>query len=175
MTWSFTFLAKQQSVTFRFRNFSVSKLFQFFWWYWYRFRKFLVSKKVLVSVPKKFGIKKSIGIGFEIFWYRKSISIGFEIFWQWKVFSGYKLVLLNILFQVLSNPLRLLHTDSFPWTSLSSVLINKDSWRWVGYILVVMMMMEFFVGGLFLSILDPKCRTWLESYESRHYNNDNIQ
>ena len=57
-----------------------------------------------------------------------------------------------------------------PLNPLSSVLINKDSWRWVAYILVVMMMMmEFFVCGLFLSILDPKCWTWLESYESWHY------
>ena len=29
--------------------------------------------------------------------------------------------------------------------------------------------------GLFLSILDPKCWTWLESYGSRHFNNDIIQ
>ena len=29
---------------------SVSKLFQFCWWYRYRFRKFLVAKKVLLSV-----------------------------------------------------------------------------------------------------------------------------
>ena len=58
-----------QSVTFRFRNFSVSKLFHFFWWY--RFRKIVVSKKVSVFVSKNFGIEKSIGIGFEIFWYRK--------------------------------------------------------------------------------------------------------
>ena len=56
-----------------------------------------------------------------------------------------------------------------PLNPLSSVLINKDSWRWVAYILVVMKMMEFFVCGLFLSILDPKCWTWLESYESWHY------
>ena len=75
-----------QSVTFWFRIFSI------FLWYRYRFRKFLVSKKVSVSVSKKnwyqkkyryrfrfflvsekvsvsvskfFGIEKSIGIGFE--------------------------------------------------------------------------------------------------------------
>ena len=70
-------MASNQSVTFRFRNFSVSKLFHFFWWYRYRFRKFLVSKKVSVSVSKKFGIGKSIGIGFEKFWYRKSLGFGF--------------------------------------------------------------------------------------------------
>jgi len=69
-----------QSVTFRFRNFSVSKLFHFFYgigigfgnfWYRkkyrYRFRKNLVSEKVSVSVSKIFGIEKSIGIGFEFF------------------------------------------------------------------------------------------------------------
>ena len=62
-----------QSLTFRFRNFSVSKLFDFFngigigfgkfWYrkkYRYRFRKNLVSKKVSVSVSKNFGIEKSI-------------------------------------------------------------------------------------------------------------------
>jgi len=83
-----------QSVTFRFRNFSVSKLFHFFWWYRYRFRKILVSKKVSVLVSKKFGIEKSIGIGFEKklvskkvsvsvsknFGIEKSIGIGFEKF-----------------------------------------------------------------------------------------------
>ena len=54
--------AAQQSVTFRFQNFSVSKLFHLFFYgigfekfwfrkkYRYRFRKFLVSDKVLVSV-----------------------------------------------------------------------------------------------------------------------------
>ena len=67
-----------QSVTFRFRNFSVSKLFHFFWWYRYRFRKILVSKKVSVSVSKNFGIKKSIGIGFEKNWYRKKYRYRFR-------------------------------------------------------------------------------------------------
>ena len=37
--------------------------------YRYRFRKKLVSQKVSVSVSKKFGIEKSIGIGFVKFWY----------------------------------------------------------------------------------------------------------
>ena len=73
-----------------FRNFSM-----FFLWYRYRFRKFLVSEKVLVSVSKKFGIGKSIGIGFEkilvskkvlvsvskIFGIDKSIGLGFEKLW----------------------------------------------------------------------------------------------
>ena len=75
-------ISEKQSLTFRFRNFSVSKLFDFFngigigfgkfWYrkkYRYRFRKNLVSKKVSVSVSEKFGIEKSIGIGFENFWY----------------------------------------------------------------------------------------------------------
>ena len=48
--------------TFRFRNFLVSKLFHVF---------FMVS----VSVSKKIGIEKSIGIGFENFWYRKKVSV----------------------------------------------------------------------------------------------------
>ena len=60
---SLTWANPQQSVTFRFRNFSVSKLFYFFGGFgfgikkiWYRkkyrnrFRKFLVSIKVSVSV-----------------------------------------------------------------------------------------------------------------------------
>ena len=46
-----------QSVTFRFRNFSVSKLFHFW--------------VVLDSVSKKFGIEKSIGFGIVKIWYRK--------------------------------------------------------------------------------------------------------
>ena len=78
--------------------------FEKFWYrkkYRYRFRKKLVLKKVSVSVSENFGIEKSIGIGF-------------DFFWHCKVFSSYKLVWLNTLFQVFSNPLRLLHTDSFP-------------------------------------------------------------
>ena len=42
--------------------------------------------------------------------------------------------------------------------------INRAFWH----------LIELFFG-LFLSILDPKCWTWLESYESWHYNNDIIQ
>ena len=90
-----------QSVTFWFRNFSVSKLFHFFdgigfgfekFWYrkkyrirfrffWYRkkyrirFRNFLVSKKVSDLVSIFFGFEKSIGLGFETFWYRKKDQI----------------------------------------------------------------------------------------------------
>ena len=106
-------------------------------------------KKVSVSVSLRFGIKKNISISCDKFWYRKkyrywfrkdlvlksiwigvktklvleSIGIGFKKYQSKKVldFSGYKLVLLTILFQVLSNPLRPLHTDSFPRTSLSGV------------------------------------------------------
>ena len=61
-----------QSVTFRFRNFSVSKLFQFF-------------DGIGIGF-EKFWYRKSIGIGFEKNWYRKSIGIGFKNFciekWQ---------------------------------------------------------------------------------------------
>jgi len=64
--------------TFRFRNFLVSKLFHVFLWYRYRFRKILVSKKVSVLVSKKFGIEKSIGIGFEKNWYRKKYRYRFR-------------------------------------------------------------------------------------------------
>ena len=84
-------------MTFRFRNFSVSKLFHFFdgigfgfekfWYrkkYRIRFRFFLVSKKVSDSVSKFFGIEKSIGFGFDFFWFRKSIGLGFETFWYRK-------------------------------------------------------------------------------------------
>ena len=46
----------KQSVTFRFQNFSICL------WYRYRF-------------SKNFGIKKSIGIGFEFFWYRKKYRL----------------------------------------------------------------------------------------------------
>ena len=56
-----------QSVTFRFRNFSVSKLFKFFDGIGIGFEKFWYRKKVSVSVSKKFGIEKSIGISSEIF------------------------------------------------------------------------------------------------------------
>ena len=43
-----------QSVTFRFRNFSI--------FLWYRFQNFVYRQKVLVSLSKKIGIRKSIGI-----------------------------------------------------------------------------------------------------------------
>ena len=69
--------SSSQSVTFRFRNFSVSKLFNFFggfgfnikkiWHrkkYRFRYRKNLVSEKVSDSVSLKFGIGKSFGLGF---------------------------------------------------------------------------------------------------------------
>ena len=69
--------------------------------YRYRFRKNLVSEKVLVSVSKNFGIEKSIGFGFEKFWYRKkyryryrkkfgiekSIGFGIEKIWYRKKVS----------------------------------------------------------------------------------------
>ena len=37
-----------------------------------------VSKKVSVSVPEKIGFEKSIGIGFENFWYRKKYRYRFR-------------------------------------------------------------------------------------------------
>ena len=87
-----------QSVTFRFRNFSVSKLFNFFSGFgfgiekfWYRkkyrirYRKNLVSEKVSDSVSLKFGIGKSFGLGFvQILGILGEVSVskqlGFEIF-----------------------------------------------------------------------------------------------
>ena len=68
----------QQSVTFRFRNFSVSKLFNFLYGFgfgiekiWYRkkyrirYRKNLVSEKSIgFGTNKKIGIGKVFGFGF---------------------------------------------------------------------------------------------------------------
>ena len=74
---------------------SVSKLLSFetcpfFVWYRYRYRfwKILVSKKVLVSVTKNFGIGKSIGIGFE-----KLVGA----FWQVGVLSRFQLKYLGMM------------------------------------------------------------------------------
>ena len=61
-----------QSVTFRFRNFSVSKLFHFF--------------MVSVSVSEIFGIEKSIGIGFEKIWYWSFF------FWPLSIYIGPKVL-----------------------------------------------------------------------------------
>ena len=80
-----SFLANFGWLLYRFRNFSVSKRFQFLGWYPIRYRKNLVSKKIsdslsekkLVSkkvsdsVLEKFGIEKSIGFGIG-----KSIGFG---------------------------------------------------------------------------------------------------
>ena len=46
----------------------------------YRSRKYLVSKKVSVSVSKIFGLEKSLGIGLENFGLKKSLSISLENF-----------------------------------------------------------------------------------------------
>ena len=92
-------------MTFRFRNFSVSKLFNFFGGFgfgiekiWYRkkyrirYRKNLVSEKVSDSVSKKFGIGKQFGFGFvQILGILGDVSVskflGFETFlffrWFW--------------------------------------------------------------------------------------------
>ena len=72
--------AAQQSVTFRFQNFSVSKLFHFFLWYRYRFRKFLVSKKVSVSVSKKIGIGKKYRYRFRFFLVSEKVSVSVSKF-----------------------------------------------------------------------------------------------
>ena len=71
------------SKTSRFRNYSncwdgIGIGCENFWFqkkYRYRFRKKLVSKKVSVSVSKNFGIKKSIGIGFENLCIEKDTNI----------------------------------------------------------------------------------------------------
>ena len=60
-------LSHRQSVTFRFQNFSVSKLFQFF-------------EKCIGFGSEKFGIKKSIGFGTETIWYPKEN-------WHWKKYQ----------------------------------------------------------------------------------------
>ena len=78
---------------------SVSKLlgfetFPFFWWYRIRFRKFLVSKKVSDSVSFFFGIEKSIGFGFKIFWYQKKYRIRF---WFFLVSKKYRIRFRNFL------------------------------------------------------------------------------
>jgi len=44
------------------------------------FEKFWYRKKVSVSVSKNFGIEKSIGIGFGKFWYRKKYRYRFRFF-----------------------------------------------------------------------------------------------
>ena len=49
--------------------------------YWSQ--KYLVSKKVWVSVSNIFGLKKSQGISLENIWSRKCLGIGLdEIFWS---------------------------------------------------------------------------------------------
>ena len=52
--WSWQY----QRLTFRFRNFSVSRLLPNLWGFWFRFRKIWFRKKVSVSVSKKFGLGK---------------------------------------------------------------------------------------------------------------------
>ena len=60
-----TMTLSSPQIQIRFRNFSM-----FFEGIGIDFEKKLVSEKVSVSVSKNFGIEKSIGIGFENFWYR---------------------------------------------------------------------------------------------------------
>ena len=101
----------RQRLTFRFRNFSVSKLLPIFWGFRFRFRKIWYRKKSFsfgfgkfgigkkVSVSEKFGLgkkspfrkiwywKKSIGFG-EI-WYRKKSQFRFPKTWYWKKNIGF--------------------------------------------------------------------------------------
>ena len=63
-----------QSVTFWFRNFSVSKLFQFFGWYRIRYRKNLVSKKVSDSVSEKNWYQKKYRIRYHKYLVSKKVS-----------------------------------------------------------------------------------------------------
>ena len=92
------------------RDFSILRLFSFFWEYQYRSlknwslkksqyrpQKYLVSKKVSVSVSKILVSKKSLGIGLENFglkksqywsqniWSKKSLDIGLKKFGLKKV------------------------------------------------------------------------------------------
>ena len=69
-----------QSVTFRFRNFSVSKLFHFFDGIGIGFGNFWYRKKYRYRFRKNLVSEKSIGIGFEIFWYRKKYRYRFRNF-----------------------------------------------------------------------------------------------
>ena len=62
-----------QRLTFRFRNFSVSKLLPIF--EGFGFGKFGLEKKVSVSVLKKLVLEKSMGFSFGKFGFRKKVSV----------------------------------------------------------------------------------------------------
>ena len=79
----------------------------------YRSRKYLVSKKVSVSVSKIFGLEKSLGIGLENFGLKKSLSISLENFGlkkslsnELKKFVLEKVVVLVSVKKSLSNDLK---------------------------------------------------------------------
>ena len=88
-------------VMFRFRNFSVSKLFHFLdgfgfgiekiWYrkkYRIRYRKYLVSEKVSDSVSEKFGIGKKFRIRFRSdFGYRHTLVLRTPDFWKLNITS----------------------------------------------------------------------------------------
>ena len=73
---------------------------------------------LLRPLPKKIGIRKCVGIGFEKCWHQKSIGIGFEKIKKYRNSKSFLIFLVInwfcILHRVLSNLLRLLHTYSFP-------------------------------------------------------------
>ena len=77
-------LGHQQRLTFRFRNFSVSKLLPNIWGFRFRFRKISFRKisfrkKVSVSVSKKiWSRKKSLGFGFGKFGFGKKSRFRFR-------------------------------------------------------------------------------------------------
>ena len=87
----------EQSVTFRFRDFSVLKLFQFFGWYRIRYRKKWYRKKYRIRYQKLFGIEKVSDSVLDKFviekasdsvseknWHQKSIRFGIGNIWYWK-------------------------------------------------------------------------------------------
>ena len=61
-------------MTFRFRNFSVSKLFNFFGGFGFGIEKIWYRKKYRIRYRKKLVSKKSIGFGIGKIWYRKKVS-----------------------------------------------------------------------------------------------------
>ena len=99
------------------------------------FETFPFFLMVSVSVSKNFGIEKSIGIGFDKFWYRKKYRYRFRKF---LVSDKVSVLVLNflilncVIFQVLSKSFapdtHRLVPSTLPFK------INKDSWRWVGYV-----------------------------------------
>ena len=71
-----------QRLTFRFRNFSVSKLLPNLWGFRFRFRKIWFRKKVSVSVSENLVSEKSVGVGF-------GQNFGIVIQWLWITVQAY--------------------------------------------------------------------------------------